>query len=301
MHDRLLNEMVFELALRPRGPLLIKSGDGGSLWNPATPDMSFVRMPGPEGGTPFIPGSSLKGALRAHVERLLRSHDDRLACDPLGQRSCSRTLQQHSSRPANQGDEGPPRSAMLYAQSCASCRLFGNTRLMGRVTCPDLLPDGPTRSHLRFHVAIDRRTGGAARGSLFELEALHEGTFLGEIRLVNFTLGQLGVLAAALLDLADGHLTLGYGKSRGFGAVAVTFSSLRYWSPSQRPGKEIAGVESLLPKERLSWYSIEPDAATLPIPEARQEERLGLRLTVEEGAADFLEQAAELWPARMRP
>ncbi len=60
MHKRLLNEAILSIAIEPHGPILIKAGDKGA--DPTLPDMEFVRT----NGTPYLPGSSLKGVIRAH-------------------------------------------------------------------------------------------------------------------------------------------------------------------------------------------------------------------------------------------
>ena len=89
MHKRLLNEAILEVAIQPQGPILIKAGDKGA--DPTLPDMEFVRT----NGQPYLPGSSLKGVIRSHCERLARTvGGEAMACDPLHDRlSCGARLQ----------------------------------------------------------------------------------------------------------------------------------------------------------------------------------------------------------------
>ena len=77
MLRRFINECRFELRIEAVEPLLIKSGTSVLTG----PDMAFVRTN--RGGVlqPFIPGSSLKGVLRSHGERIARSMKDGLVCD----------------------------------------------------------------------------------------------------------------------------------------------------------------------------------------------------------------------------
>ncbi len=78
MHKRLLNEAIIEISIQPNGPILIKAGEKGA--DPTLPDMEFVRT----NNKPYLPGSSLKGVIRSHCERLARTVGGaRLSCDPL--------------------------------------------------------------------------------------------------------------------------------------------------------------------------------------------------------------------------
>src|SRR5436853_4688565 len=69
MHKKLFNEATFSIILSVQGPLLVKSGIEG--WDPTIPDMQFVRTRHHTlGDTIFIPGSSLKGPIRAYTEKI---------------------------------------------------------------------------------------------------------------------------------------------------------------------------------------------------------------------------------------
>ena len=96
--------------------------------------------------------------------------------------------------------------------------------MAGRVRFEDLYADGDPTLETRYGVAIDRVTGSVAQGPLFEMEIATEAAFKGDIDVMNFTLGQLGVLSAALLDMNDGLVPVGFGKSKGFGRVKVAFN-----------------------------------------------------------------------------
>ena len=71
MHKRLVNHCTITLKIIPTGPILIKSGREGA--DPTKPDMEFVETYHSEGKTIYLPGSSLKGAIRAHAERIVRT------------------------------------------------------------------------------------------------------------------------------------------------------------------------------------------------------------------------------------
>src|SRR5205085_1410850 len=91
MHSRVYSELTIRLTITPVGPVLVKSGEEAS--DPRRPDMSFVRTFSGGRRTVYLPGSSLKGVLRSHCERLARTADSDerrarnrgrpLACNPV--------------------------------------------------------------------------------------------------------------------------------------------------------------------------------------------------------------------------
>lgn len=71
MHKRFVNHCTIYLTLIPDGPILIKSGKEGA--DPTKPDMEFVETYHAGGRSIYLPGSSLKGAICAHAERIVRT------------------------------------------------------------------------------------------------------------------------------------------------------------------------------------------------------------------------------------
>ena len=246
MHSRFYNELILEMTVEPRTPLLIKSGAEGELQiDPTLPDMNFVRTRRGEEWEVFLPGSSLRGVVRSHVERLIRSVEPEVgpgkgACDPnargegaLGKRCFARD------------DAAKVPSDKAYRQSCRACRIFGNTVLASRVRVTDFhVPEGERVSlEVRHGVAIDRVTGAVAQGP-FEMEVVTDGKFRGSLTIRNFTVGQLGLVAAALLDIGDGLVPIGFGKSKGLGRVGIGFDRLTYRTLQKQQGR-IRGVAAL--------------------------------------------------------
>lgn len=81
MHKRFVNHCTLNLTIFPDGPILIKSGREGA--DPTKPQMEFVETYHTGGRTIYLPGSSLKGAIRAHAERIVRTvGDERKPDDP---------------------------------------------------------------------------------------------------------------------------------------------------------------------------------------------------------------------------
>jgi CRISPR-associated RAMP protein (TIGR02581 family) len=240
MFKKLYNQASISLSLQPDGPILIKAGQAGA--DPTRPDMEFVRTLHNGKPTIYLPGSSLKGVVRAHAERLARTVQaeslagkldaDRLACDPLDDdRSCCRqwNTEIHDRKKAAGKDQKGVPTEELYRRSCFVCRLFGNTALASRLRIGDAYPETPPDTEERNGVAIDRVFGSVAVGP-FNYEVATQGAFACTIEIRNFTIAQLGLLALVLRDLACQRIGVGFGKSRGLGRVRVEFKnfSVRY-------------------------------------------------------------------------
>lgn len=293
MHARLYNEATLELSLWPRTPLLIKSGTATGL-DPALPDMAFVRTrrmndKGEAKDEIYIPGSSLRGVIRSHAERLVRSLDLQRACD-LNRTACLGKVERADKLPGWD----------VYNRSCFACRLFGNTSLASRLRVGDFYSlSGAPLTDTRHGVAIDRVTGAVAQGP-FLMETVTDGEFSGKLALRNFTLGQLGLLAAVLLDMDDELVPLGHAKSRGLGRVGVLFDRLEFRFPRDPEG-QVRGVGALLqPYERLDYNLPKPenDAVTAP---GQVERKRGFFVTETAGsdARGWLEEVVQFWVGQL--
>lgn len=292
MHGRLYNELSLEIAIMPQTPLLIKSGQKASI-DPALPDMQFVRtrrrLPNGEvSEVVYIPGSSLRGVVRAHAERLLRTLDEKHACYVEAKKFC---LRQKGLKEDKESANHP------YKESCYACKLFGNTEIASRVQMSDLYPaEDPLLRETRFGVAIDRITGAVAVGP-FDLEVVTDARFEGRIVLRNFTVGQLGLLGAALLDIADGLVALGHAKSRGLGRVCIEFTraEFRFCKP---PNDAILGVGELADQQLKQKYGL-PDGDTLSVDGFQATQRDALYYQARSNDNDqirgWLSQAAPRW------
>ncbi len=268
MHKRRWNALKLEFVLEPRGPLLIKAGTVSP--NPSLPDMQFVRTMTSAGEKVFLPGSSLKGVFRSFTEKVLRTAraDEEGACDPFGETFCGRRL----------GEERD--AARVYRDSCRACRLYGNTRLRGRLAFTDALPAGEVATEVRQGVALSRLTHAVAVGP-FDLEVVVSGRFAGALVLENFEVWQLGLLALTLEALNDGLVRVGFGKNRGFGEVRLKPTRITVEMTKSRdlqPGPgEIWGVGAFMSPEEREAYGIllgQGDRFE-GLPEAQETEDLG--------------------------
>jgi CRISPR/Cas system CSM-associated protein Csm3 (group 7 of RAMP superfamily) len=184
----------------------------------------------------------------------------------------------------------------VYKASCYACRLFGNTGLAARIRVGDFYPNGNPLTEVRYGVAIDRVTGAVAHGP-FQLETVTDGSFDGIITLRNFTLGQLGLTSAALLDISDGLVPLGHGKSRGLGRVHLEFrkATFRYL---KKPEGGLLGAGAIITDEsmRAKYPLPEPEKDRMAVKAQVQEQKPFFVLEVEgEQTRQWLENTVGRW------
>ncbi len=182
---------------------------------------------------PYIPGSSFKGALRAHIERLVRLVEPdapgygRGACNPVNRHEWCITSGQMDilrQNPETLDDQ-------VYQFSCRVCRVFGSPWLASRVLVKDLLLAEPElwferRYQVRHGVGIDRDSETASRGLLYDYETVPAGTeFRWEIIIENANREEVqdGLVIWGLHEFANGRVRLGGGRSRGLGWVTLIF------------------------------------------------------------------------------
>ena len=266
MHKRRVNELTLTLSITPQGPLLIKSGQEAGA-DPTLAQMNFVRTRHPDGGarTIYLPGSSLKGVIRSHCERIVRTvlgDDPAHCCDPLSRNmSCG-------VRHRNIQD-----TAEQYKALCLACRIFGHMVNAGHLLTADAYPsapiDGSPELEVRNNVAIDRLSGGVAVGP-FDMEVAIQGDFRTQVRLINFEIWQVGLLALALRDLAEGRLPVGFAKSRGLGRVSATFQKLEVAYPGtfalDDKTETLYGVGALAPDLVSAYGYVAVDRVTYGSP-----------------------------------
>lgn len=239
MHKRFVNHCTIDLTISPCGPMLIKSGKEGA--DPTKPDMEFVETYHQGGRSIYLPGSSLKGAIRAHAERIVRTvggdkpSDSKQiwASDPLD-RSAFRALEKEKD------------SRQVYRLSSFTDQMFGSTAISSRVRIEDAYPIDRTQIKVeeRNGVAIDRVFGSVAVGP-FNYQVCTAGEFRTKIHLKNFTLAQLGLVGLVLRDLNDGWFGLGFAKSRGMGLVEVKLNKATVQYPGCIIDKETGKIRHL--------------------------------------------------------
>lgn len=232
MLKKIFNQISFDIDIDTVDPIIIKSGKA-SLSGPDDNPVKTWRS-GKEIDEPFIPGSSLKGVFRSHLEKVVRTFNEELVCLPYlnikGAREnkikgyhifCGEKFRYRRDVDKEWSKYDPTPTKLLYSDSCPICKLFGSTFFKGRIEIPDAYLKAGTEAILeeRDGVAIDRFTGGAASGALFQVEVVSKAQFQTRIVVHNFECWQIGMLAILMNDLADELIQIGSGTSRGFGRI----------------------------------------------------------------------------------
>lgn len=266
------------LHLTPVDPVLIKSGyatvDGA--------DMVPVCTFRPDRSKPiyYFPGTSLKGVLRSHLERIARTLQPQSVCipyfDPNKRKDTPIPVpseaQSYGCGYRRRGKDKDP-SAAAYSDSCAACRLFGSLKFGGRFSIGDAYPVAGQEPGIeqRNGVGIDRFTGGTVHGLLFDLQVLVGGVFETQIRIANFELWQLAALNILLADLHDEMIQIGSRRSRALGRVKGQVGTFRL--TYVRRVDDLAGLYELASVEERHEYGLhdwEPDCPiALPKPQQR--------------------------------
>ena len=217
-------------------------------------------------GFPVIPGASIKGALRATVEALVRGAapdgaPGRIrACDPLSDGT--------SGEPAACGyrsrDDEPDAAATL-GEHCTVCQLFGSHRLASHVRISDaMLERDPGRDpamdrapiELRDGVSIHRDLGRAKNTGKYDFEVVPPGTdFQLELFIENPRPWLAGLMLVGFDQIDEGFTALGGFTSRGLGRVTITWRSLAVTRAADllagRPAAIVRGDE--LPRTLDAW------------------------------------------------
>lgn len=260
MHKKLVNELRLDFCIKPEGPLLVKSGRESGA-DPTLLDMNFVRTTHAElGRTVYLPGSSLKGAIRSYCEKIGRTVGLNV-CDPLDMKgaSCGHQLERKAKTASG---------AEIYRELCPICRIFGHTVMASHVHFTDAYPTRETvalvnETEERDGVAIDRVSGAVAVGP-FQLEVVTRGEFAASLTLRNFQLWQVGLLAVAVRDLADQRVPIGFARSRGLGRVSLRYERLEISYPGQFhsggdfDGQTLYGVTRFVPASEYGYFPEEP-------------------------------------------
>lgn len=202
--DQLQVEVTFRI---PRGQdILIAEGDTASP----------QRVTNAKGEDAWkLPGSSLRGTLKSWMTRLAALDGKSVEDSVAGFKKF---------RAEEDDDSAYPDLKNMTNNNCPINNLFGTVKQEGRIHVPSAFskvqPD-QNESQLRMHVAIDRITGGAAEGLLFQNHVLTSGAgdkpprFKHLIRIDTPTADDCNWLAKSLLAIHHGVVRIGSSKSSG--------------------------------------------------------------------------------------
>ncbi len=267
MHSRLCNRAVLDLSIKPQGPLLVRAGHAAS--DASLPIEHNVQTPhGASPSAPYIPGSSLKGVMRNHFERVARSCG-LTACDPFSASSCARRALANSSAQIS--------DAKLYSEVlCAACKVFGCEAAAGRFSVSDAMPsdDNPPKRQLRATLPVDRFLGSGRSATVKDFEPVVGGEFRTRIVLENFELWHLAMIGIVLMDVDDGRVQIGGLRSKGYGLVSVGFNRCEFFfAKPDLPTNGVYGIGTLVSDhQRREFGYMSDDWLLLRMPQRSEPE-----------------------------
>lgn len=205
---------------------------GGGVGTTSMTDAGVVRH---ADGRPYIPGSSMKGVLRSHLERM--SQNETLADH--GATSCllyaPETDKNGDTRVdwtptapdcptpgwVDDGKDSTSATEADFASLCPTCTLFGSPILAGKIRVPDLEVDEATYGggvEIRDGVGIDRDRGRAVDKVKFDYEVIPSDTvFDFQLSVDSPDTVELGLIAVAIREMQRGYLAVGGKTTRGMG------------------------------------------------------------------------------------
>jgi CRISPR-associated RAMP protein (TIGR02581 family) len=213
----------------------------GILWTVTALRISAGRSTEPIGsdlpvikdalGRPFIPGSSLKGALRSRLESFLRAIDPSFAEDPANFTSSDKNNHVKALKEQHKNNDLNLTKALLkMIDKDKVSPLFGTPWIASKLQIRDLtvLSDywfGQYQE--RDGVAIDRDTETAADGKLYDYQVVSTDTpFQFHAVVENAEEWELGLLMLGLHQLETEQIPLGGGRSRGLGVVKLEIDKM---------------------------------------------------------------------------
>lgn len=227
--ERFASRTVIHATLEMQTALSV--GGRASL-EPTGTDLPVVRN---ADGLPFIPGSSLKGVVRAQMERVLRSVNRKpdfwsceLFSDPCVKKKedvdviMQNIAQSIKVKQLSEDQQEQEFSRRVWEKTCGVCRLFGSpwiaSRLAFKDTCLQNANDLPVATQIRDGVGIDRDLGAARTGIKYDFEVVVPGAqFDIEIVAENVEPWELGLLLAILRPWGEGYMAIGGKSTRGPG------------------------------------------------------------------------------------
>lgn len=227
--DKIFNQVVLDVRMKVNRTLLVGSGQGDIT--PGGVDVPQVRMTTSRHsdiqGEPYVPGSSLKGAIRATCETVIRTFvDDYKESNVL---CYDDAPEEKTARGQGEGEQAKP--------LCMMCDTFGNTNRISKVSFDDAFLTnlgvfGKDRVvQQRAGVSLKRTTGAVDKGPFF-IEFVPRGAeFEFKMLCTNILPAELKLLLLALELFNQGRFKLGGQKSRGMGSVTFEVDRITTYLP----------------------------------------------------------------------
>ena len=155
-----------------------------------------------EAGEPYLPASSLRGLLRAQYRRIVRT---------LARNYCIKD-----------------KTNKLVDKFCEP--LWGSTRFKSAIVIRDAIHVGEHCVHEQSLIAIDRFTGGVAKGNMLSVEAYLINAFDWSLTLNTALMApkfhaQRVILLMVIRDMMEGEMIIGAKKAAGYGRLKFSGKS----------------------------------------------------------------------------
>jgi len=189
-------------------------------------------------GKPVIPGSSLKGLLRGHCRKILS------------------TIQQGN-------DKAKKDKSRLQELETMLEELFGSTGRTGVIRVQSAIASDDASEHTQYFNAVDRFTGGVKDGALYHVKAARcerlNSRFLINTEFLKDNAWAQALLVMMFRDALEGDLSIGWGKSKGFGMTRFELDLPQVGSDSVQTEKDAQPVHTCItdwPQLAEAWPDI---------------------------------------------
>ncbi len=242
--EKLENRYIFTGTLVLKEAMHVGSGEGDER-----ADSLFVKSKSTDQF--YIPGPSLRGALRSMVERIAYTldRDTCLLFDGNSSTSCvtanpklldTKREEIEQSESDEEWDESAILSFLKDGHLCDTCKVFGSTHFASKVKITDLylteVDNNNPQGVIRHGVGIDRDTETASQGALFEIEVLEMG-YKFDFELIAENLSgkeEWGLLCVGLWEMMrnkenGGVFYIGANSASGLGRCQLTDLMIKYF------------------------------------------------------------------------
>ena len=259
-HHRLHNRYCFEGKLILETPLRLSSGRASDKT-----DAPLMRT---RDKVPYIPGSSLRGALRSTVERVVAaagSAQGLRTCTLFSadKDDCNEKAREFQKQEEDKRDNAVTDSAkkekklahFAETELCDVCKLFGATIYASRLIIEDAYPEPrgklENKSVVRDGVGIDRDTGTAKETIKFNYEVLESGPkFTLRLQVENVT-DKDRLLLNLILGLLKQGIHVGGKQAAGLGKIRLEGCKVKGFETARALWDALTKGED--PHKPLTW------------------------------------------------
>jgi len=233
--ETLESRYIFTGTLALKEAMHVGSGEGNER-----ADSLFTRS----NGSLYIPGSSLRGALRSTVEKIAFTLDKN-TCLLFNDSSSNCVtanpdmIKIEKKRVEQSGKQWDEKAVLDFLQPdklCDTCKVFGSTHFASKVKITDLYPPNTPTDAVRYGVGIDRDTETAAEGVLFEIEVVEKDCQFGFELIAENLDGkdEWGLLCLGLCEMMrkkeeGGAFYIGAKSAAGLGRCQLTLQKIEYF------------------------------------------------------------------------